>query len=184
MTSGISKDIQYRVCTLFLCLQITRSDIRPHVKWAVSLVPAKSHLIFLRCLRVYVWVILTDLLYHTRKGTIQSESASSAQVDCSSRHAVQSCQRVTVVMLFYAAYLSTRTRKFALSYFIRMCAILNHQKVSHFIYLVQVRLGKKYYVAPQVQPDHDSPDHDSTFHITETPAQTTEPSVTSQRKSK
>ena len=43
-------------------------------------------------------------------------------------------------------------------------------------------LGQKYH-APQVLPDRGSnlrlPDHDSTFHVTETPARTTRPSVTS-----
>ena len=43
-------------------------------------------------------------------------------------------------------------------------------------------LGHKYY-APQVQPDRASnswpPDHDSTFYVTEMPAPTTRPSVTS-----
>ena len=42
--------------------------------------------------------------------------------------------------------------------------------------------GQKYY-APKVSPDRGSnswpPDHDSTFHVTETPALTTWPSVTS-----
>ena len=42
-------------------------------------------------------------------------------------------------------------------------------------------LGQKYY-APHVRHDRGSnschPDHDSTFHITETPALTTRPSVT------
>ena len=37
-------------------------------------------------------------------------------------------------------------------------------------------LGQKYY-SPQVRPR--PPDHDSTLHITETPAPTTQPSVTS-----
>ena len=42
MTPGLSKDIGYHVTMTipFLNLQITRSDIRPHIKWAVSLVTA------------------------------------------------------------------------------------------------------------------------------------------------
>ena len=41
----------------FRNLQITRSDIRPHIKWAaVSLVIVNGHLIFLRGLCGYVWV--------------------------------------------------------------------------------------------------------------------------------
>ena len=40
MTPGLSKDI--RVHT-FPNLQFTRSDIRPHIKWAVSLVIAYGH---------------------------------------------------------------------------------------------------------------------------------------------
>ena len=34
------------VTILFLTLQITRSDIRPHIKWAVSLVVANGHFSF------------------------------------------------------------------------------------------------------------------------------------------
>ena len=48
-------------------------------------------------------------------------------------------------------------------------------------------LGQKYQ-APQVRPDWGSnswpPDHDRTFHVTETPALTTRPSVTSEKKRK
>ena len=50
------------------------------------------------------------------------------------------------------------------------------------ICFVQVHLGQKYY-APQVQPKRAlnswPPDHESTFHVTEMPALTTWPSVTS-----
>ena len=51
-----------------------------------------------------------------------------------------------------------------------------------FIYFwLKYDLGQKYY-APQVRPNWGSkslpPDHDSTFHVTETPALTTWPSVT------
>ena len=36
-TSGVSKDIQYHVWSYsFLWLQITRSNIKPHAKWAVK----------------------------------------------------------------------------------------------------------------------------------------------------
>ena len=60
MTHGLSKDIQCHVWPYsFLCLHITRSDIMPHKKWAVSLVIADGHLIFLTGLcKVcrYVWV--------------------------------------------------------------------------------------------------------------------------------
>ena len=42
-------------------------------------------------------------------------------------------------------------------------------------------LGQKYY-APQIRPSRGSiswpPDHDRTFHVTETPALTTQPSAT------
>ena len=39
MTPGLSKDIWCHICQYsLLCLQITRSDIRLHMKWAVSLV--------------------------------------------------------------------------------------------------------------------------------------------------
>ena len=59
MTLGLSKDIQCHVWSYsFLCLQITKLDIRPHIKWAVNLVIAYDwlHLIFLRSLCRYVWV--------------------------------------------------------------------------------------------------------------------------------
>ena len=54
----------------------------------------------------------------------------------------------------------------------------------HFYVWFKYDLGQKYY-APQVQPElglnSRPPDHDSTFHVTETPALTTWPSVTSFR---
>ena len=40
VTPSLSKDIRCHVYHTFLKLQITRSDIRPHMKWAVSLVIA------------------------------------------------------------------------------------------------------------------------------------------------
>ena len=45
MTLGFSKNIQWHVRPYFfpLCLQMPKSDIRPHVKWAVSLVIAHGH---------------------------------------------------------------------------------------------------------------------------------------------
>ena len=50
-----------------------------------------------------------------------------------------------------------------------------------YILMIKYDLGQKYY-APQDRPDQGSnswpPDHDSTFHVTETPALTTWPSVT------
>ena len=51
----------------FLNLQINRSDIRPHIKWAVSLVIAYATLMFLRGLYGYVRVnILTlSLMRHS-----------------------------------------------------------------------------------------------------------------------
>ena len=51
-----------------------------------------------------------------------------------------------------------------------------------FYFWFKYDLGQKHY-APQGRPDRGSnpwpPDHDSTFHVTETPALTTRPSVTS-----
>ena len=38
MTPGLSKDIKCHMTILLLNLQITRSDVRTHIKWAVSLV--------------------------------------------------------------------------------------------------------------------------------------------------
>ena len=39
-----------------LCLRITRSDIRPYVKWAINPVFADGHLTFLMDLCGYEWV--------------------------------------------------------------------------------------------------------------------------------
>ena len=54
---GLSKDIQchVRLCSL-LHLQIIRSDIRPHMKWAVSLVIADGDLISLRFFFVCIYM--------------------------------------------------------------------------------------------------------------------------------
>ena len=49
MIPCFSKEIQCHVWLLFLHLQITRSDIRPHIKWDASLVSAyRVTFIFLR----------------------------------------------------------------------------------------------------------------------------------------
>ena len=51
------KDIWCHVWSYsFLCVQILSSDIRLHVKWAVSLVIADGHLIFLRAVCGCAWV--------------------------------------------------------------------------------------------------------------------------------
>ena len=53
---GPSKNIWCHVLPYsFLCMQITRSDIMPHVKWAVSLVITDGYLIFPMGL---VWVCM------------------------------------------------------------------------------------------------------------------------------
>ena len=57
MTHGLGKDIRCHVHPYsFLWLQVTRSDIRPHVKWTVRLLTADSPLISLRGLCGYLWV--------------------------------------------------------------------------------------------------------------------------------
>ena len=62
MTPGLRKDIWFHIWPRsFLCMRITRSDIRLHVKWAVSLVIADGWLIFLRGLCGYVWVNILTL---------------------------------------------------------------------------------------------------------------------------
>ena len=53
---------------LFLNLQVTRSDIRPHKKLAVSLVIDMVTLIFLGALCVYVWVNILTLSPPRGKG--------------------------------------------------------------------------------------------------------------------
>ena len=58
---------------LLLNLQITTSDIMPHIKLAVSLVIAYGYFNLNRCLCGYVCVdmyMLTYALYHTRRGNI------------------------------------------------------------------------------------------------------------------
>ena len=53
-----------RMTILFLNLQITGSDIRPHIKWAVSPVIADGHFVFHRvCAGMYG---LTNSLYHIK----------------------------------------------------------------------------------------------------------------------
>ena len=66
MTPGLSKDIRCHVWpidhTFYKQVQISRSDIRPHIKWAVSLVIL--HMItsiFLRALCGYIWVNILTL---------------------------------------------------------------------------------------------------------------------------
>ena len=52
----------HTVVVFFLCLQTTRSDIRPHLKWAVDLVIADvCHLISLWDLYGHVWVKILTL---------------------------------------------------------------------------------------------------------------------------
>ena len=63
MTPGLSKDIlchvRYMCDYTFLNMQIIRSDIRPHIKWAVSLVIAYGHFNFPQGL----WVHMYGLTY-------------------------------------------------------------------------------------------------------------------------
>ena len=72
-----------------------------------------------------------------------------------------------------------------LNKYIYIESFINYTVILIFIVLYiwfRYDLGQKYY-APQVWPDQGSnswpPDHDSTFHVTEMPALTTRPSVTS-----
>ena len=64
----LNKDILCHVWPYsFLCLQITRSDIGPHIKWDVRRVIADDHLIFLRGLCGYVLITCMgtlSTLYH------------------------------------------------------------------------------------------------------------------------
>ena len=60
MTPGLSKDIGVMYNHTFLNLQITRSDIRPHIKWSVWWLHMIS-LIFLRGLCGYIWVTILTL---------------------------------------------------------------------------------------------------------------------------
>ena len=50
----------------FLCLQITKIDIWPQVKWALNLVIAYGHLIFLMGLCGFVWVNILHFITHTK----------------------------------------------------------------------------------------------------------------------
>ena len=66
MTPGLSNDIRCHVWPYFSKSQITRSDIRPHLKWAVSLVTAYGHFNFSQG---FVWVYeITYSLYHPSWG--------------------------------------------------------------------------------------------------------------------
>ena len=59
---------------LFLNLKITRSDIRPHIKWGVSLVIAYGH--FNLCQEV-VWVRIGEHTHFlTPEGFLQASSCS------------------------------------------------------------------------------------------------------------
>ena len=51
-------------CMTILCLQITRSDIWPHVMWVLSLVITDGRFNYLSGLCWYVWV---DMLYRPRR---------------------------------------------------------------------------------------------------------------------
>ena len=53
MTPGLSRDIWWHVRPHSFCLQITTPDIRPHAKWAVSLVVADGHLNLLHTVALY-----------------------------------------------------------------------------------------------------------------------------------
>ena len=62
VTPCLSMSIQCHVWPYsFLCLQITRSDIRWHIKNAVNLVIADGHFIFIRSLSGYLWVNILTL---------------------------------------------------------------------------------------------------------------------------
>ena len=57
MAHGFSKDIRCPIeLHSFVCLQVTRTDIRPQVKYDVSLVIADSRLVFSRGLCEYVGI--------------------------------------------------------------------------------------------------------------------------------
>ena len=73
MTPGLSKDIGVMYDhTFYKQVQISRSDIRPHIKWAVSLVIL--HMItsiFLQALFGYIWVNI--LTFSPREGQFNGE---------------------------------------------------------------------------------------------------------------
>ena len=64
MTPGLRKDIRCHCMTIlfFLNLEITRSDIRPHIKWAVSLVITYGHF---NLPQGFVWALLMIILTNT-----------------------------------------------------------------------------------------------------------------------
>ena len=67
---------------------------------------------------------------------------------------------------------------------INLCVSALFQSVEKYVWF-KYDLGQKHY-APQVRPHQGSnswpPDYDNTFHVTEMPALTTQPSVTSLKK--
>ena len=64
----------------FLNLQITRSDIRPHIKWAVSLVICiYGHFNFPRGLCGYVWVNI--LIFITPRVILLQDDNKGSHLD-------------------------------------------------------------------------------------------------------
>ena len=58
-----SKDIRCHVQPYsFLCLHITRSDIRPHVQWVVNLVITDDHLITDRSLSIIMVLVQVEIV--------------------------------------------------------------------------------------------------------------------------
>ena len=85
MTPGLSKDIRCHVWPYFYKqVQISRSDIRPHIKWAVSLVIL--HMItsiFLPALCGYIWV---NILTLSPRGGLSWEKLSWEKCDIGNWH--------------------------------------------------------------------------------------------------
>ena len=95
MKAGLSKDIWcYGWTYSFLGLQISKSDIRPHVKWAVNLVSADGYFNIPQGLCGYVWVNI-PVLYLSPSGMmnerydqaccwVRSNQAGTTKLPCNS----------------------------------------------------------------------------------------------------
>ena len=56
--------------TLFLCLQIARSDIRPHVKWAANLVIADVKHAWV-CMGYHIIALFGECVYSKKKRVLR-----------------------------------------------------------------------------------------------------------------
>ena len=95
MTPGLSKDIDVMYDHTFLNLQITRSDIRLHIKWAVSLVIAYGHF---NLPQGFVWVCM---VLHTCTHFITPEGGPKEDPECIASYLVSLTLSVCLLLINY-----------------------------------------------------------------------------------